>query len=390
MSNVGDPNLLDVFELGESKFNKNISYHKGDNFSKTKVLCKETYAQELYDRYVQHFDDFSDSLSSKDLVLNAKYLVEVVGINYTDKLIKTEIKNTGIPVFVPFSEYHLDKSNLEDAVFEVIVYANYRGVYYGSHKKYAKKGYLKEVEVAFAKKDWFYVDVIELVDGGYIVEYKKTVRCFLPGGQAVPNIIKDFNDLVGKSIPVVVDNYDPMGKLYIVSHKKYIKKMLPYKINDLKFGVPYKGMLTSNPTKFGLFIEIDNFFTGLLHKTEIDDYDTVSRTMRAFDTMDVYIKDILYDRFKKSYKIILTNKKENVNKNKYLFDYIKSNFQNIITDYTFSEKDSTIGIISKENKIVYFPVDSNYVMKYVHSGYKHIVIKNVDVIKERIYFDFIA
>ena len=383
---------FDIF-TDSGKYNQRIIYREGDSSAKTKILSKEPYAQELYDKYMDYFldnENVNDNVYNKDLTLNTHYQVIPVTVNYNDKLVKTEIVGTGIPVFIPFSELLVDLSELNnEMILDIIVYNNYRGVFYGSHKKFAKKGYLKEVVDAYNNNTWFDVKVLELIEGGYIVMYKNTVKCFLPGGQAVANIIRDFEDLIGKTIPVMVDNYDPNSQLYIVSYKKYIKKTLFSKIKELEFGKPYKGMLTSNPTPFGLFIEIENFFTGLLHPSEVSNYNDLKNKLKAFDEIEVYIKDIIYDTNKKRYRILFTDSVSKVNNNKLLYSIMKKSYTNVILNYDYSEENSTISIYNDEKGIIEFPVIWSFVSKYINKGYKHVVVKDVDVIKERVYFDFV-
>lgn len=386
-ANIGNPDLDYLFDVGNKKHNSNIKYLPGDNFPKTKVLSKEPYAQELYERYTQSFRKINDSgLLSKDLELNKLYTVIITNIDFQDKIIRSEIIGNGIPIYIPFSEFHISMEDIIGKEHPVIVYANKNGVFYGSFKKYAQIDYLQEVVDSYKKNDWFYVKIKSLIDGGYIAEYKETVSCFLPGGQAAANIINDFDRLIGKTIAVLVDSYDTSSKLYIVSHKKYIKKVLPFKINELEFGKKYVGTLTSNPTNFGLFIEIEDFFTGLAHKMDFDDYDSIKRKYSAFDNIDVYVKDITIDKYGK-HRILITTNPKSVNVNKEIYSALNKNYKNKILNFTHNKNDSTVTIITDDEDIT-IPVSWKFVEKYINYGFKHLVIKDIDVIREKIYFEF--
>ena len=70
-------------------------------------------------------------------------------------------------------------------------------------------------------------------------------------------------DNLHKEIPVMVENFDSVNNLFIVSYKKYIKETLPQKVSDLSFGQKYTGTLTNNPYDFGVFVEFQNYYTGL-------------------------------------------------------------------------------------------------------------------------------
>lgn len=387
---VGNPDTSFIFDMGTGKRNKGIKYISGDNFSKTKVYSNESYAQELYEKYARHFNslDNCNVIITKDLDIDEVYKVIITNVDFQNKIIRSEIIGSGTPIFIPFSEFHIDKNDIVGNEYTIIVYNNVNGVYYGSFKKFAQIDYLKEVIDAYANKDWFYVKIKSLIDGGYIAEYKDTVQCFLPGGQAAANIIKDFDELIGKTIAVMVDSYDSSSKLYIVSHKKYIKKVLPIKIKDLEFGKKYIGTLTSRPTNFGLFVEIDKFFTGLIYPTDFADYDEIKMKMKAFDEIDVYINDIVTDKENPNiFKIILTTNPTNINWKKAKYHELNTSYKSRILNYTFNKEKSTITIETDGDDIT-IPVHWPYVEKYIEYGYKHIVIRDVDVIKEKVYLDF--
>lgn len=384
---IGNPDTAYIFDVGDGKVNKSIKYASKDNPSKTKVLSHEPYAQELYERYIRHFENLVGSESlSKDLNVGETYEVILTNVDFQDKVIRSEIIGSGTPIFIPFSEFHLDKNDIVGQEYTIIVYNNLNGVYYGSFKRYAQIDYLQEVVDAANTNNFFYVKVKSLIDGGYIAEYKDTVQCFLPGGQAAANILRNFDDLIGTTIPVMVDSYDASSKLYIVSHKRYIRHVLPIKIKDLKFDKLYKGTLTSKPTNFGLFVEINNFFTGLVHKTEFVDYHDMQQEMKAFDEIDVYVKDVILDKNGK-YKIILTTDPTSVNRRKTKYSMLDSKYRNKILNYTYHSEKNTLTIKTEDGDIT-IPVLPSYVEKFINFGYKHIVIRDVDVIKERVFFDF--
>ena len=386
--NIGNPDLAYLFDTGNSKYNEEIKYLPGDDFSKTKVLCKETYAQEEYERLITHFENIGGSnFISKDLQIGEIYKIIITNIDFQDRVIRTEIIGNGIPVFIPFNEFHIDMDNIVGKEYTIIVYDNKSGVYYGSFKKYAQIDYLKEVEEAYSKNTWFNVKILELVDGGYIAEYKETVKCFIPGGQAAPNIIKNFESYIGKVLAVMVDNYDNTSKLYIVSHKKYIRKALPSKIKDIVFGKKYLGTLTSKPTNFGLFVEIDDFFTGLVHRMEFGaKYIDVEQQYKAFDNIDVYVKDITIDA-QKRYRIILTVDPKAINDNKLIYYTLKQKYMNRILNFTYDMKDQCV-VIDTEDGEFSIPIQKKYITDYLAYGYKHVVIKSIDVIKEKIFLEY--
>ena len=86
--------------------------------------------------------------------------------------------------------------------------------------------------------------------------YNNEVECFIPGSHAAANVVYNFNDMLGKTLFVMVDNYDQSNDLFILSHKKYITSSMPIMIENLHFNIPYSGILTSKPYDFGIFVEI--------------------------------------------------------------------------------------------------------------------------------------
>ena len=132
--------------------------------------------------------------------------------------------------------------------------------------------------------------------GGFIVIING-VNAFLPGSLASANKIIDFNTLIGKTINVMFEDYIKEGDTFIVSNKKYIQYILPEKIKELKFDRTYTGEITGT-SKFGIFIEFNDLFTGLLHISEM-----IDETRNKFitgqylpgDSITFYIKEIAKD-----------------------------------------------------------------------------------------------
>ena len=85
--------------------------------------------------------------------------------------------------------------------------------------------------------------------------------------------------MIGKRLEVMIesmiDSWDPNIK-FVVSRKKFIRTMLPVKIQKLKEQLKenkdmvFTGHVTGH-TEFGIFVELDDFITGMLHKTLVRD-----------------------------------------------------------------------------------------------------------------------
>ena len=111
--------------------------------------------------------------------------------------------------------------------------------------------------------------------GGYFVEVMDTVKAFMPGSMAAMNKITDFEALLDKTLYVMVESYTPRYG-FVVSHKKYLNAILPSRLAELKAEwektpeKEYEGVVTGT-TKYGIFVELDGLFTGMLHKTLLSD-----------------------------------------------------------------------------------------------------------------------
>lgn len=109
-------------------------------------------------------------------------------------------------------------------------------------------------------------EVISSNRGGFRVLING-VEAFLPGSLATTNKVRDYQALIGTEIPVMIEKYDPKQG-FIVSFKKYLKHIMPTQIEKLEVGQVYEGTVTGTK-KFGIFVEFDKIFTGMIHNTKI-------------------------------------------------------------------------------------------------------------------------
>jgi ribosomal protein S1 len=145
--------------------------------------------------------------------------------------------------------------------------------------------------------------VIRRNDGGFLVSVAG-VEGFLPGSLAATNKIADFDSYVGKEIPVMVEDYLKDSNTFVFSNKKYVSFILPRKMELLKTDTQYAGSITGT-AKYGIFVEFDEIFTGLLHSSKMsadmkDKFNTGA--FKAGDEIKFWIREITADK-----KIILTD-----------------------------------------------------------------------------------
>ena len=145
--------------------------------------------------------------------------------------------------------------------------------------------------------------VLSRNQGGFLVNIQG-VNAFLPGGLAAPNKIVNFDDYIGKDIIVMVEDYLKDTKTFIVSNKKYISHIMPSRIDNLDITEMYTGYVTGT-AKFGIFVEFDEIFTGLIHTSKMSSEmkaDFKNREFKPGDSIDFWIKEITRDK-----RIILTS-----------------------------------------------------------------------------------
>jgi small subunit ribosomal protein S1 len=102
-----------------------------------------------------------------------------------------------------------------------------------------------------------------------------TLRAFMPGSMAASNRITDYESFIGREMEVMVESWNPRYG-FVVSRKKYLNKVRPYKVQPIVDELQknpdkiYTGRVTGS-TYFGVFVELDEFITGMLHKTLASD-----------------------------------------------------------------------------------------------------------------------
>ena len=336
-----------IFAIGNSKFNTSIKLADEDKKSNIKVYCKEYYAQELYDAIkAWEKENNISTYQSKDLEVGKIYEVLAKQISFKDKLIFTEEVNTRAEIIIPFTEFSRPTEELtsgENLKFHTLVYKiDGLGGFTGSEKKCAEINYKKELVNHQNNKMWFEVHILKLIKGGYLAKYKDSVECFIPGSHAGANVIRDFNKLLNKRINVMVDNYDQANNLFILSYKKYINQSMPQKITDLKFGHMYTGILTNKPYDFGVFVEFEDYYTGLIHSSEFENYNEIKKTYKSGDEIDFYVKNVTNKG--ENYRIVLTLNESSIDPDKKEWDNLREQTENKKFDYLINSKNNSISI----------------------------------------------
>jgi len=383
-----DADMVDyLFKLHSSPINEDIQLDEKDTLSKTKVYCKEPYAASLFNKYKDYFGE--GRVESKDLVIGEIYTVSPTVVNFNDKMITVEEVSSKMPIYVSFSDYIDDISSLTGGSvkdFKIHVTKNINGCFYGTRKKILERDYWDELKSHYENGTWFTVKLINLVRGGYMALYKNSVQCFIPGSHAAANVIKDFNSLLGTELTVVIDNFDSNSSIYIVSYKKYIAKTLRDKVKDLVFGKKYTGSLTSKPTDYGMFVELENYYTGLIHKTEFENYHEIRKKYRIGDDISCYVKDVQITSDDKV-RIVLTTNKDSIEKTKLEWQRMKNDIIGDVMDYYYDQSSKKLYLINDEGLNFGVDIDPKLVETKMYK-HKKVKITDVDVIYQNIDLEF--
>jgi small subunit ribosomal protein S1 len=270
------------------EINKKVKARSGD-----KVYCHEDYASSLYALINGTDQEIS---SGKDLIDGEMYNCSIASVRENDALAQT---STGQTVYIDLKKERKDaqRLNVPGAIFmpgeEIkVTVRNVNGTFYGSviecHIQNLKAEFFNQIK----KENLAYEARVESVNkGGYMVDVQG-IKCFLPGSLAAANKISDFDSLIGKTFYVMIDGYVAAKDIFVVSYKKYLSKIMEQKIQELDLTKKYKGHVTGT-SNFGVFVEWEDVYTGLIHKTEFE-----NQTVDGFnpgDEIEFYIKEVKED-----------------------------------------------------------------------------------------------
>ncbi len=145
----------------------------------------------------------------------------------------------------------------------------------------------------------YYATILSTNGGGFNVEVGGMIKAFMLGSQAAANRITDYESMVGKTLEVMVESWNPKNG-FTVSRKKYLNKARPYMLRPFETALAeapettYVGKITG-ASQYGVFVELNEFITGMLHKTLVSD--ELRATMRrnevvAGEEITVYVHKI--------------------------------------------------------------------------------------------------
>jgi ribosomal protein S1 len=215
------------------------------------------------------------------------------------------------------------KKHLEDHKVHVVVenVTSRKGSLYAAHLQTIASEFKEQIGKPTAA---YRAKILNKNQGGFLVEVQG-IKAFLPGSLAAANKIVNFDDYIGKEIYVMIEDYLTASDIFVVSYKKYLDHILPSKLGELERNQVMKGSVTGT-SRFGVFAEFNEIFTGLLHSSEMNP-ETLEKfnngEFRSGTIIEVWLKDI------KDNKLILTETDPSIKKNEMedFRDKVEGNFQ---------------------------------------------------------------
>jgi ribosomal protein S1 len=177
----------------------------------------------------------------------------------------------------------------EGQILDVVINKDGAGNYNGSVSAGYEKALKRELHAAILNENCAYnVKVKSVCNGGFMVDLSG-IECFLPGSLAAANRIMDFSDYVGRTITVMAEVYDQKREIFVVSFKKYLKKIIDSEVQNLSFSNKYSGIVTGSSNS-GVFVEWEEIFTGIV---PFDDQNRESlEKLKPGDPINFFVTDI--------------------------------------------------------------------------------------------------
>lgn len=172
--------------------------------------------------------------------------------------------------------------------YDVVIHKDPSGVFNGSISDGYEKALKIELHRSIKSEDCaFAVRVKNVCNGGFMVDLSG-IECFLPGSLAATNRIVNFADYVGKKITIMVEIYDQKRDIFVVSFKKYLKKIIESKVKELSFSEKYEGKVTG-VSGHNVFVEWEEIYTGIIPSNESNK--NKLEHLKSGDLVEFYVID---------------------------------------------------------------------------------------------------
>jgi len=277
------------------KLNTNIKVPRG-----IKLYSTEPYAAKLLAAYEGDFED-KNRISRCNVGENHSGLVEsvdlkwcILDIGYRDSVYVDITKESE-------SSKELLRPGNTVSVQIIESKGSISGKYIlGSVEAGVKKAIFAEILDSIGGNTAYKGVVASLIPGGGYIVNIQGVECFMPGSLAGINKLHDFESILQADIYVVPMNFSQDRGTIVVSHREYLKAMIPNKIEEIKqyeHGTLVKGTVTGS-AKYGIFCEFNECLTGMIHANDLNEETTkrhIARDVQPGEEIEFFIKKIIND-----------------------------------------------------------------------------------------------
>jgi small subunit ribosomal protein S1 len=271
------------------KGNTRIKKHPGD---KSIIFCQSPHAQELYELYEGSLKNLKEpKLGSivNGTVVSVNNDYAIVNVNWREDAMLDLNKEKK-----DYLKYIQEGFPIEVIIEKINTNAGRNFSILASYSKNIESKKKEEIKSSIGQPVAFAGTVKELIHGGYFIDIDG-VTCFMPGSLGGMNKLVNFEELIGKTIYVVPINYSKEKDYVVVSHREYLKTLIPDEISKLEQGKLYEGFITGS-SKHGIFVEFNQCLTGLISKNAIDpklidDFD--NRRIRAGESIKFWVSEII-------------------------------------------------------------------------------------------------
>jgi ribosomal protein S1 len=267
---------------------------KSKNFS-----CFEyelTEREKLQSMYDQTFPEESKNISGKDIQNNTSEKIVITSVD-NEKGVALGETSFGQTIIIDTKKEEKSMRKLGypsmevsyGQILDVVITKDAGGSFNGSVSAGYEKALKRELHRSIKEEDCaFKVRVKNVCNGGFMVDLSG-IECFLPGSLAAANRIMNFADYVGRDLNVMVEVYDQKRDIFVVSFKKYLRKIIDKEVQNLSFSTKYDGTVTG-ASNGGVFVEWNEIYTGII---PMDDSNRESLSVyNAGDSVEFYVLDI--------------------------------------------------------------------------------------------------
>ena len=307
--------------MTKRKENTTVVKRPGDT---SRILCQEDYAQDLYDKMygievikkdivngeILRVVDFIVSDNSKEIgavcdnfltlyftfAKERKYF-QIMGLD--EESFNTWVRSGNYIEHLKETKMYIQVENMESG----------KGSMYQAHLRTIIREFREQIHKPTSA---YLAKIVDKNRGGFLVEVQG-IKAFLPGSLAAANKIVDFDSYIGKELLVMIEDFLKSSDIFVVSYKKYLDYILPGKLGELERNQKMKGSITGT-SKFGVFVEFEDIFTGLLHTAEmspatLDKFNTGQ--FKSGQEIEAWLKDI------RDNKLILTENDPSIRQNEF-------------------------------------------------------------------------